>query len=625
MATKSIKAVLSLQDKNFSTSIKKASTGVNSFNKKIDSSGKKVDKFRQKSVTSFKSIARSAMKLGAAYVGLRTLSNGVSSSVDAAKNQIAVEKKLETVLKQRTKATDAQINSILKLTSEQQKLGIIGDEIQIAGAQQVATFVSNTKSVEDLIPAMNNLLAQQKGVNATQQDAVNIANMMGKVLNGQTGALTRVGISFTEAQEKVLKYGTESERSAMLAQVITDNVGEMNKSLASLDEGKIKNMKNAWGDYKEEMGKKILPLQSRFAGWFSSKIPGISSMVGGLIDTIISTGSKIGGAFDGIKGKMSDIFSKNKDTFLGIKGIAKDIGGVVIDFTTVFIDNIPLVTEGVAGVLEKAVGLYEFIKDNWKVFEPIILGVTGALVTYKVATMALTLKTKILEGVTKAQTASQAALNAVMNMSPIGIITLAVGALITAGVLLYRNWDTVKEKAQALWDKMSSAFGGIRDSIVGAFNTVGEKVGGFVDGVKEKLNGLKDFIRKIGISIASFFVDPLNEVIKGINNIEIKIPKWVPKYGGKKFGFDIPEIPLPEYALGTSYFKGGFARINERGGEIVSLPNGAKVIPADKSEKIINNSRNIGDVIININATNKSTGEIVNELIPQLKLALNNM
>jgi hypothetical protein len=66
--------------------------------------------------------------------------------------------------------------------------------------------------VETLIPAMNNLIAQQKGLSATTGDAVNIGNLMGKVLNGQTGSLTRVGISFSAAQEKVLKYGNEQER-----------------------------------------------------------------------------------------------------------------------------------------------------------------------------------------------------------------------------------------------------------------------------------------------------------------------------------------------------------------------------------------------------------------------------
>ena len=55
---------------------------------------------------------------------------------------------------------------------------------------------------------------------------------------GQAAALRRVGITFDEEQEKVLKYGNEEQRAATLAQVITDNVGNMNYALAQTDFGK---------------------------------------------------------------------------------------------------------------------------------------------------------------------------------------------------------------------------------------------------------------------------------------------------------------------------------------------------------------------------------------------------
>ena len=87
---------------------------------------------------------------------------------------------------------------------------------------------------------MNNLLAQQKGLNATTQDAVTVGNLMGKAMQGQTSALTRTGITFNEAQEKVMKFGSESERAAMLAEIITQNVGNMNAELAKTDPGKQK-------------------------------------------------------------------------------------------------------------------------------------------------------------------------------------------------------------------------------------------------------------------------------------------------------------------------------------------------------------------------------------------------
>ncbi|WP_427340652.1 hypothetical protein [Caloranaerobacter sp. DY30410] len=658
MASKSIKAVLTLKDKNFSSNMKKASKGVNSFSRRLKYSSNQVKKFKRDVAYSFKSVAKSAAGLAAGYIGFRALSNGISESVEAAKAQISVEKKLETVLKQRTKATDKQIKSILELTAAQQQQGIIGDEIQIAGAQQISTFVSNTESVKKLIPAMNNLLAQQKGVNATQQDAINIGNMIGKVLQGQVGALTRVGITFTKAQEKVLKYGTESERAAMLAKVITDNVGEMNKSLAQTDEGKIQNMTNAWGDYKEEIGKKILPLQAQFAGWFAKKIPGIQAFTLNLIDKTIlgvkgfkkvavsvwmkvkkvikdnkpvidnikngikSLGDKVllikkwfVDAFQNIKAKIEE----NKPTIEGVKCVLADLGdkaktikdwlydafeSVKPSLNWIKDNGLPLVIDGIAGVIDKATELYNFINDNWTTFEPIILGIAGAIGTYKLAILATTAVTKGATLATSAWTLAQGALNTVMNMSPLAKWSLIIGAVITAGVYLYKNWDTIKAKAIELWEGIKKAF-----------SPIGDFFSGIWEGVK---TGFKAFI--------NFFIDGINTVICGVNSIKVKVPDWVPIWGGKEWGINIPKIP--EFALGTSYFKGGLARINERGGEIVNLPNGSQVIPADKSEKMINsnNSKIEVKVIIqgNVIGNEEYAQDMANIIVKKIKLALAN-
>lgn len=168
--------------------------------------------------------------------------------------QEIAETQLTTVMRQRMGATDEEIASIKQLASEQQKLGVIGDEVQLAGAQQVATFLKEKSSIDTLLPAMNNLLAQQHGVNSTTNDAVSVANLMGKAMQGQVSALTRVGITFSEAEAQVLKYGTESERAAVLAQVITNNVGDMNAQLAATDSGRQAQLANKLGDIKEQLG-----------------------------------------------------------------------------------------------------------------------------------------------------------------------------------------------------------------------------------------------------------------------------------------------------------------------------------------------------------------------------------
>ena len=167
--------------------------------------------------------------------------------------QLVAETQLETIMRQRMGSTDEAIQSIKDFCSAQQEMGVIGDEVQLSGTQQMATFLKEQQSLETLIPAMNNLIAQQNGLNATNQDAVSIGNMMGKAMQSQVEVLQRVGITFDEAQKQVLQYGTESERAAMLAEVITDNVGNMNEELAKTDAGKQKQLENTLGAIKENL------------------------------------------------------------------------------------------------------------------------------------------------------------------------------------------------------------------------------------------------------------------------------------------------------------------------------------------------------------------------------------
>ena len=53
-----------------------------------------------------------------------------------------------------------------------------------------------------------------------------------------------------------------------------------------------------------------------------------------------------------------------------------------------------------------------------------------------------------------------------------GPVTIAIGAAVAAGVLLYKNWDTVKQKAQQLWDFLKRTFEGIKNTIGGAIDRI---------------------------------------------------------------------------------------------------------------------------------------------------------
>ena len=201
--------------------------------------------------------SEAAQAVGVLQNAISELQGVFKDLTEAYQVQLVAETQLETIMRQRMNSTDEEIQHIKNLCSAQQELGVIGDEVQLSGAQQMATFLKQKESLDVLIPAMNNLIAQQNGLNATNQDAVGIGNMMGKAMQGQTAVLQRVGITFDEAQAHVLQYGTESERAAMLAEVITANVGNMNAELAKTDAGKQKQLENTLGDIKEKLGSMV--------------------------------------------------------------------------------------------------------------------------------------------------------------------------------------------------------------------------------------------------------------------------------------------------------------------------------------------------------------------------------
>jgi phage-related minor tail protein len=200
--------------------------------------------------------------------------------IEMSEKQAQAEQKLQEIYKSRMGVGKQAVASTLALASAQQKAGVVGDEVQLAAAQQLATYAKYPSTVNTMLPALNNLLVQQKGLNGTQEDATALANLFGKAMMGQTGALKRAGISFTEAQEQVLKYGTEEEKASMIAEVVRQNVGNMNAEFAKTDAGKIQQAKNTLGDMGEEIGAVLLPAVADLATWIGEHLlPKIQSLI----------------------------------------------------------------------------------------------------------------------------------------------------------------------------------------------------------------------------------------------------------------------------------------------------------------------------------------------------------
>ncbi|WP_022761879.1 phage tail tape measure protein [Butyrivibrio sp. AD3002] len=99
---------------------------------------------------------------------------------------------------------------------------------------------------------------------------------------------------------------------------------------------------------------------------------------------------------------------------------------------------------------------------------------------------------------------------------PMLIVAGVVGALILVGVALYKNWDTIKAKAQELGAKLSEKWNAIKTSTKQAFDNVKESVSGAMNSVKEKCSNAWDNVKSATSTaqnlIASVVKGKLNEV-----------------------------------------------------------------------------------------------------------------
>ena len=230
-----------------------ATADIGNLKKELGAAEKAASRFSN----AFADLANVSMALDGVTNTIGQMQRGLQELTNAYAVQEQNEKRLETVMRERMDASAADIQQMKELASAQQAVGVIGDEVQLAGMQQVSTFLHEKEALEELVPAMNNLIAQQNGLNATQQDAQSIGNLLGKAMQGQTEALQRVGISFSEAQKKVMQTGTEMERASMLAEIITQNVGNMNEELRNTPTGEMKALENTIGDIKERVGELV--------------------------------------------------------------------------------------------------------------------------------------------------------------------------------------------------------------------------------------------------------------------------------------------------------------------------------------------------------------------------------
>ena len=251
-------------------------------------------------------------------------------AVDAANKASEVTAKFQQVAKNNNWSDEEQ-KSLLGLNKTLGQTGVVSAGTLKAAQAQLGTFALTADQVQTLTPALADMIANQKGYNATSQDGVQIANLLGKVMTGSATALSKYGVTMTDAQKKTLQEGTAQEKAAMAAQVLEANFGGINKALAETPQGKMTVLQHEIAGLKTAVGNDLIQAFGGVGGAVIKMVQAVEPLITALFDKIAQLAEKIGPPLEKVFGAIAD--KLNNFNFSGFSGQLSALSGPIAAVT----------------------------------------------------------------------------------------------------------------------------------------------------------------------------------------------------------------------------------------------------------------------------------------------------
>lgn len=259
---------------------------------------------------------------GAATAAAAYLVNFGRQSVDAALKAEEVTAKFQQVSKNNNWAGEEQ-KSLLGLNKTLGQTGVVSAGTLKAAQAQLGTFALTADQVKTLTPALADMIANNKGYNATAQDGVQIANLLGKVMTGNATALSKYGVTMTDAQKKVLQEGSASEKAAMAAKVLEANFGGINKALAQTPQGKMTILQHEIAGLKTSVGNDLIAAFGGVGGAVIKMVQAVEPLITAFFDKVASLAEKIGPPLEKVFGAVADKIGK-----INFSGLSNSLGSL---------------------------------------------------------------------------------------------------------------------------------------------------------------------------------------------------------------------------------------------------------------------------------------------------------
>ncbi len=372
---------------------------------------------------------------------------------------------------------------------------------------QVFGYGDDGSEIQKMVKLVGDMAALNPS--KTMSDA---AEAIADLAVGETERMKEFGLKLTQEDLKALAGVPDQSDSLSQDQImaafssLTSSGGALFETFDGGAEALSKNVSGKWStvigkarqimvdsikpfqqDFKDVLDKAIGYLDGEFGEKFKSKLgkvfQGVKDIATGNKDSQIPVVGNILNAFETLKTAISPIIenikSKFGETGINFETVGKLIenvsGGIAsaINFLTPVINGLINVGAWLVNAFAEHPGLFKTIAvaiAGLAVLGPIISLVSGAVRVFQ------TMMT-IINGVKAAFT--------ILNILGLGPIVLGIGAVIAAGVLLWKNWDWVCEKASELWNWLKDLWASFTETPIGAF----------VDGVLQKaIDGFKSLV-----------------------------------------------------------------------------------------------------------------------------------
>lgn len=266
----------------------------------------------------FGKMAAAAFAAAAAAAGAYATKLAVDG-VKAAIEDEAAQKRLAIALKNATGATDAQIKATEEsITQMQLATGVADTELRSALGRLALSTNSVTKAQDLLSLALD--ISKARGI-----PLENVANALGKAYDGQTTALARLGLGFSSAEIKGKSF-------ADIQDMLTKSFGGSAAAAAETYQGRIDRLKQAFAEFQESIGNRLLPILEKF----------VNIVVNEIIPNI--------GKFLNIFKPVADAIERNKESFRAFGELIQTY--VVPVIGVAFVGALKVVSSVAAGVID---------------------------------------------------------------------------------------------------------------------------------------------------------------------------------------------------------------------------------------------------------------------------------